>query len=359
MVTARKSIMGKILAIVFLFLLSLLGTILLVEFGLRVFGYKPELRDSYYLTENWFVLDSNTIMILPHLLSNDYYSDVENADKVIVSMGDSFTEGYPVSLDQSYPSVLEKLLSAKKKVKVINAGLGNSGPDRQLRLFKEYILPKLKPDIVIWSFYPNDIWDNVTSPSYGLNKGKLVALRGEKNWLYIRQIIYDRFHFIGDIRLSSYLFNLILASTEKLSLSQVPRSYKERPELWGIEKLKLEVKEINRLAELNGFQVYFVLIAPQAIYLSEIDRDNWAVNAYWEMYSVLCNQPHFIDAYFNSFLYNKNIVGEDKVLGIHSSEKVDIFSNEAKDVNEFGNRHYNELGYWLMARLIESRLSLD
>ncbi len=34
--------------------------------------------------------------------------------------------------------------------------MGNSGPDQQLRYFDKHLLPRIKPDIVVWVFYAND-----------------------------------------------------------------------------------------------------------------------------------------------------------------------------------------------------------
>ncbi len=112
-----------------------------------------------------------------------------------MTLGDSFTEGYPVYNGKTYPDVLRGLLSnAECRINVINAGQGDTGTDQQLKMFTRYILPRLKPDVVIWSIYPNDIMDNVEKAVYTVSdNNKFVPLDGPKSWLSIRQFIYDNF----------------------------------------------------------------------------------------------------------------------------------------------------------------------
>ena len=99
-------------------------------------------------------------MINPRFLAGDFYK-VTSSAQTVVMIGDAFTEG-TLSKGPTYPSVLQNLLlHAGWHVNMVNMGLAKSGPDQHLRLFKQYLLPKLTPDIVIWTFYANDIWDNI------------------------------------------------------------------------------------------------------------------------------------------------------------------------------------------------------
>ena len=55
----------------------------------------------------------------------------------------------------------------------------------------------------------------------------------------------------------------------------VPVEYRSDPERWSLEKIRLAIKEMRRFGEELGFEVHFVLIAPQAVYLNE-RSDEWA-----------------------------------------------------------------------------------
>lgn len=71
----------------------------------------------------------------------------------IMLTGDSFTEGYSVNADKNIRAVLTQLGN-----NVISLGKGGNGPLVELAVLKEYAEP-LKPKIVLWLFYTNDLDD--------------------------------------------------------------------------------------------------------------------------------------------------------------------------------------------------------
>lgn len=89
------------------------------------------------------------------ILSLSFFSSLALAEKKLVVLGDSITEGYGVSKDAAYPALLEKKLKdAKKDWSVINSGVSGSttasGPSRMKWLFKT------KPDAVLLVLGAND-----------------------------------------------------------------------------------------------------------------------------------------------------------------------------------------------------------
>jgi hypothetical protein len=66
----------------------------------------------------------------------------------VLAVGDSFTEGWDVQDDESWPAVLEKLT----EVPVVNAGVGGFGADQTI-LRAEQLLPIVKPKILIVGFH--------------------------------------------------------------------------------------------------------------------------------------------------------------------------------------------------------------
>ncbi len=336
---------------------AVLVSSIMLEAGLRVFHYKPALQRAFYLTEAWRVPDKETIMINPVFLRDDFFSS-HNFDKTVVTLGDSFTEGYPVYNGKTYPDVLSELLSnAECRIKVINAGQGDTGTDQQLKLFTKYILPRLKPDVVIWSIYTNDIMDNIEKAVFTVSdSNKLVPLDGPMSWLSIRQLIYDNFPLPAPIKKESYLFNLLMKSTERLQRWQVPQQFKKNDEAWGLQKIKLAVEEMNRLAKINGFDIYYVLIVNQSVYLEEADPLNWKDDAravrYRKIEAMLHDHVDVINARFSN-PYMRSGMEDENPAGAP-----DIFADEKRDGNVFGDRHFNETGYRLLAVKVAQRLRL-
>jgi lysophospholipase L1-like esterase len=97
--------------------------------------------------------------------------------KRIVSLGDSFTVGYEVEVEQTFSSVLEsRLRAAGRSVEVLNAGVSGFGTAEECA-YLERDLFAYSPDVVLVSFYQNDLVDDVRSDLFRLENGKLVAGR--------------------------------------------------------------------------------------------------------------------------------------------------------------------------------------
>lgn len=84
------------------------------------------------------------------------FSSLSFAQKKLIVLGDSLTEGYGVAKDAAFPAVLEKKLheSGKKEWTVVNAGVSGSttasGISRLKWLFKS------KPDVILLALGAND-----------------------------------------------------------------------------------------------------------------------------------------------------------------------------------------------------------
>lgn len=84
------------------------------------------------------------------------FSSLSFAQKKLIVLGDSLTEGYGVAKDAAFPAVLEKKLheAGKKEWTIVNAGVSGSttasGISRMKWLFKS------KPDVVLLALGAND-----------------------------------------------------------------------------------------------------------------------------------------------------------------------------------------------------------
>ncbi len=94
----------------------------------------------------------------------DYEYNKEKAEGVyrILMLGDSFTEGYGVEMEETFPKLLEKELNSKVekgKFEVINAGITGYSPTLEYLYFRNYGL-ELKPDLVVLNFSMTDFYDD-------------------------------------------------------------------------------------------------------------------------------------------------------------------------------------------------------
>jgi len=104
----------------------------------------------------------------------------------IAVLGDSFAEGFQVSYDNTFPSILKNALDeckafGEKKVEVINFGVGGYGTAQELLALRERVW-SYDPDIVLLAmFLGNDIRNNSVAlegqrmrPFFILRNGELV-----------------------------------------------------------------------------------------------------------------------------------------------------------------------------------------
>jgi len=333
--------------IIFSFLLppaSLLIAVLLFEVALRIVGYLPHL-DTEWVLRSDRIPDRDVLLIPAKFLQPSFYT-TDPARGTIIALGDSFTEGYPVDSQNTYPAILDRMLKDRGVgLQVINAGIGDSGPDQQLRFLQNHLLPRLKPAIVIWTFYSNDLEDNYKKATYGLVDGRLVPLDGRRHWLYIRQAVHLWAPVPSWVKSHSLTYQLFLKVIERVNPVVLPAAYAKNPTAWAAEKLRLEIQMIKKIAAEKNFLVYFVLIAPEPVYDPKLQNDPWlrpaVVEAYQRILAILKDENHFIHAWFPD------------------TDSARIFVDGKRDPNVLGNRHYNESGYALLAETVARRLKRD
>jgi lysophospholipase L1-like esterase len=138
-------------------------------FGLRINEPNAVYRHKSADVTVWFRINSQGMRA-----DREFAREKPPGVKRIVSLGDSFTMGYEVANEETFSSLLERDLRAKGlNVEVINAGVsGYSNAEECLYLERELL--SYSPDLVIVSFYANDLDDNVRSGLFGLEHGVLV-----------------------------------------------------------------------------------------------------------------------------------------------------------------------------------------
>lgn len=270
----------------FLFCFLMLEIILRVYFKNRYFYephpkglYETDKKRGYKLAKNFkgVFLDSQDDYVAKAETSSiglrdyEYGEKKENTFRILV-LGDSFTFGAGVEMEDTYPKQLEKNLRLKNKDKryeVINAGVIGYGTDAEFYYLEEWGF-KLKPDLVIVGFYiQNDIEDVMIGAlnEYTVKDGYLFDLykhnkrEKKKNFLKKHSRAYE---FIMD-RVDNLLTkigvkknspgNLELPLDMKFYLKKYP------PELEkAMDKTKGFLKGIDSLAKQLGGKTLICLI---------------------------------------------------------------------------------------------------
>jgi lysophospholipase L1-like esterase len=131
----------------------------------------------------------------------------------ILCLGGSFTAGYGVQAERTFPKVLEYLLNSDSDEsvtwEVLNAGVGSTGTAHQLAFFNTEGF-KYSPDIVLLCFsQQTDHWDNARSGLYSIEDGRLVKHDAPKTRARIIQRIATYIPLYNTFFARSHLLNLI------------------------------------------------------------------------------------------------------------------------------------------------------
>lgn len=132
--------------------------------------HQPDERLGYRLAPNYEMrhqtsdFDSHIKINSEGLRDYEHQKNKDSSTIRILVLGDSFTFGVGVSLEESYPKVLEAMLNKNtsagdpKKYEVINAGIEGFGTEQEY-LYLAELANRYSPDLVIVGLYSNDIDD--------------------------------------------------------------------------------------------------------------------------------------------------------------------------------------------------------
>jgi lysophospholipase L1-like esterase len=334
--TSRRAALGLVVA-------STVAALVALEVLLRVLGYYPTPQSGWMIGSAYLTADADLIVIPRFLLAPAFYERHDDRP-LVVGIGDSFTQGFPVEHENTYPEVLRRRLESDGlRVDVANAGMGDSGPDQQLRLLETRLVPRLHPQVVIWTLYSNDLWDNALKSTYTIDHDTLVPTSGATHWINVRQRLVGWMPrwFLEHV----YAVRAVVKAMEPRIERLVPPEGVHDPPGWGMRKLALELAEFERLARAERFVGYVVLISPQARYLDAVGSvepfDRWSIEEHRKLSALLDGRPNVIDAWFGP------------------QHAGDIFDSGDRDPSGLGDRHFNEAGYGLLANEIAARLERD
>jgi lysophospholipase L1-like esterase len=167
----------------------------------------------------------------------------------IVCLGDSFTLGWGVQLEQTFPKRLERMLNETDgSFEIINMGIGNYNTTMEVELFKSKGLP-LQPDMVILAYFINDtepIPERKSSTTYW-------AIRHS----YFFAFIFDRFvrlrsRLVTAFQWSTYYRGLYSSeNSENLAMNRA--SFRELVRLCDDNAIGLLVVNIPELHDLSAY----------------------------------------------------------------------------------------------------------
>jgi hypothetical protein len=111
-------------------------------------------------------------------------ADLAEEDFVVLFLGDSFTYGYRLDYDETYPAAVERALGARDctaPVRVVNFGWLSSSPLLSFRLLRE-LGAKYRPDLVVYNLDMTDFHDDLRYAADLRDQGDRIFSPGDVLW---------------------------------------------------------------------------------------------------------------------------------------------------------------------------------
>ena len=265
----------------------------------------------------------------------------DEVDAVLI--GDSYTEGYSVHSNETISSVLRELNFAS-----ISVGKSGSGPLIELATLKEYAEP-LKPKIVLWMFYVNDLLD---------------LERELKSSILTKYLIEEDFSqslIFRQNEIDSVLIDYIQCEMRKIKKNKQESLGNKIIKLLKLTNLR---DRISRLLTLKPISASTYIVFNDILKKSKQMVSEWGGELYFVYLPSFYMYSDSNTLQFDNEQKNREIVLETMnellipVIDIHK----EVFETHQDPVSLFPFRikgHYNAEGYRLIAEKIGKRFKID
>lgn len=225
-------------------------------------------KDSCFRIDPYLIYKPVPIQENNHCTEHDRYGFriIENQQqegKPVVFLGDSFTWGHGVRLEETIPSLIQEKLTADSfQARVFNAAVPGYGLDQELELLQRTVLLNLKPAVVVLDINENDILDDNEACIYSFNNGILQRQKAFLNTTFMFGKTYELIpSFITELVTYKQLMTLLpdrwtLGCSKNLALDN-PYHY---------NKVTSLIKEFKALSRKFSFKLVVTYIQGQKGY---------------------------------------------------------------------------------------------
>jgi hypothetical protein len=263
----------------------------------------------------------------------------------ILFLGDSFTHAPWVEDNEHFPAVFSAKLAEHDKncVKMYRLAAPGSGNHQQLARFMD-VVSKLKPDMVVWQFYWNDLGDNVRYELFKVDGDQLVRKKAWDITLFWAGWLNQNVPFLDGTQLGKFIMNI--GETRDLFGDRVQKSLFGWREENAIS-FPLLMKEMNSLAQKNNFMWISTLAPLECRYIDAgcqyADFQQDLLLEMLEEHSSFV--PMDTPEVYTLTLENVHKQEETaQVLGKMIKKEDEQFFNQDKDINRAGWRHLSNKG---------------
>lgn len=209
----------------------------------------------------------------------------------IIAVGDSFTYGFGVNNNETYPAILEDLLNRhvqNKQFEVWNAGFASGYTEDTFYLYLREKGLQFKPDMILVGLYvENDVLDflknnytyddygklvRVTSNFYHVENGKLRRGGSTEFSIGKRMKLYLKKFLLRYSKIYAYFYNAFSSMAAEENNPIFDEEYSDIVQE-NFEKVKYYLKQIKALGDEHNIPVVVILLPGKT-----------SVDALWETY---------------------------------------------------------------------------
>jgi len=182
----------------------------------------------------------------------------------IVGVGDSFTIGYEVEVEDCYLSRVEQTLrDAGKPVEVLNLGVSGFGTAEELIMLRERGF-KFEPDAVIVGYFDNDIGDNTRSQLFELGDGGALTRRNASYLPAVKAqdflFSFAAYRFLAE---NSHLMCFVREQASEIVQKRMRKKSAAVQSLTNDDEVRLTaamLDEVKRECDARGVRLYVLVI---------------------------------------------------------------------------------------------------
>ena len=361
MLISTKTRLYLIVSRVALILLGILLSLLVIEFLLSIFGPPNQFTLQKLIEEHWDSDDETLLHLKPNLDMQmvghpDFtYSVITNSDGLreqplvgiypIAAIGDSFTYGFGVEEEQSWPTLLEDF----SQIKVVNLGWAGFTSNVYQPAINRHAIP-LQSHLWLWTFFINDLSESARAEEFiqsGHSDFKLWLKEENPNpWskfpLNSNTVQFFASYFLPDFfALTHTSGRIVNVGQFKMRVNQFPwdMTNPENPDVQrGWELTELSLIETQALAVQNNATLVVIYIpSRELVYWPQIMQS-------MEEFDI--NQLENVELQISSIAKNNGIIYLNLLPSFRAA------ANEGKLLYFYSDGHWNIAGHTLAAREI-------
>lgn len=258
----------------------------------------------------------------------------------ILFLGDSFSTA-PFTI-ASYSDFFAKKLSfnINRCVSVFNLASGGVGNSQELAKLSDEI-EFLNPDIVIWQFYWNDLYENVVMPVHTIKNNKLKRKKAWRSSLFLAGFLNQNVPFLQDSMLGKFLF-------QQSAQVDLLRDWVVDPHItadiisYNQKFIPLAIEEAKKITSKHNSKLLLTLSPLECTINTNVECEEWQNQNHNYLRKILNEYEIFIDMKEISSTATQIDCIESKDLQLLFA-KNDLKNAGARHLSEHGEEYFGSI----------------